>query len=151
MVPRDEAESARSVRFLEETRSRGRAEGSANGRYGLLARGFGDGGIGGGVRDEFTNTLWSMAGLKAVSESAERNGVAGFEPARTLYAELRQAFFAAARQQMRRHDAGFEYLPMLLKEDPGWSDPDERKRPRPQTGQWALAHAIYPGLLFDRD
>jgi hypothetical protein len=139
------------VRFLQEVRERGRKEGSANGRYGLLARGFGDGGIGGGVRDEFTNSLWSAAGLTAVAEAARRQQLSGFEAAQQLSDSLRAACMAAARQQMRRHAAGFDFLPMLLKEDSGWAEADERRRPRPQTGQWALAHCIYPGLLFSPD
>ena len=141
----------RAVRFLTASRDQARREGSANGRYGLLAKGFGDGGIGGGVRDEFTNTLWALAGLRAASDAAGRLRQPGAETARAFYNELRDAFFAAARQQMRSHSAGFEYLPMLLKEDPAWADPDEWKRPRPQTGQWALAHSIYPGLVFEQD
>jgi hypothetical protein len=105
----------------------------------------------GGVRSEFTNTLWVLAGLKALSEAAARLGIAGFEATRQFYGELRAAFFAAARQEMRRHPQGFEYLPMLMKEDRQWSDPDEWERVRPQAGQWALSHAIYPGVLFERD
>ena len=42
------------------------------------------------------------------------------DPAGTkqFYSELRSAFFAAAQQEMRRHPDGFEYLPMLVKDDP---------------------------------
>jgi len=52
---------------------------------------------------------------------------------------------------MRRHPEGFDYLPMLVKEDPQWASAEEWDRPRPQTAQWALSHAIYPGLVFDKD
>ncbi len=52
---------------------------------------------------------------------------------------------------MRRHPNGFDYLPMLMKEDAAWNAADPWNRPRPQTAQWALSHAIYPGLVFDRD
>jgi hypothetical protein len=52
---------------------------------------------------------------------------------------------------MRPHPSGFTYLPMLMKEDPQWLAPDEWDRPRPQSGQWALSHAIYPGLVFAKD
>ena len=141
----------RAVRFLSANRDQARREGSANGKYGLLAKGFGDGGIGGGLREELTNTLWALAGLRATVEAAERLRLSGAEAAREFYSQLRQAFFAAARGQMRRHPDGFDFLPMLLKEDPGWTDPDEWKRPRPQTGQWALAHSLYPGLVFEQD
>lgn len=139
----------RGVAFLGQLRQQARDEGSVNGRYGLLARGFGDGGIGGGLRDEFTNTLWALAGLRAVSDAAAREQIAGFEPAAQLYQDLRAAFFEAARHQMRLHPQGFEFLPMILKEDPAWSHPDELSRPPLQQGQWALAQALYPGLVFE--
>jgi hypothetical protein len=140
----------RGAKFLMDLRDKARSEGSANGRYGLLARGFGDGGLE-GLRSEFTNTLWALAGLKAVTEAADQLGLAGFEEARKFYNELRSAFIAAAREEMRLHPAGFAYLPMLMKEDAQWSAPDEWDRPRPQSGQWALSHAIYPGLVFSKD
>jgi hypothetical protein len=64
---------------------------------------------------------------------------------------LRTAFFAAAKQEMRRHADGFEYLSMLLKDDPMWTLPNEWDRFQPQIAQWALSHAIYPGLVFAKD
>jgi hypothetical protein len=140
----------RGVAFLQLLRDKARAEGSANGKYGLLARGMGDGGIG-GIRSEFTNTIWVLAGLKAVIDAAARLRLDGYEPVAALHNELRAAFFASAKQEMRAHAAGFEFLPMLMKEDALWNDPDEWKRPRIQAGQWAMAHAIYPGLVFDKD
>lgn len=51
---------------------------------------------------------------------------------------------------MVRHPAGFSYLPMIAHDDPLVNDPDPWNRPRPQTAQWALSHAIYPGLVFDK-
>ncbi len=140
----------RAVGFIRDLREKARHEDSANGRYGLLPRGFADGGLG-GVRSEFTNTIWTLAGLKAATEAAEHLGLTSLSPARQLYTELRQAFFAAAKQEMRRHPKGFEYLPMLMKEDPQWEAPDPWDRPRPQQAQWALSQAIFPGRVFDRD
>jgi len=143
-------EILRGVDCLRGLREKAKAEGSANGRYGLLARGMGDGGLG-GIRSEFTNTLWALAGLRAVTQAAQALNLAGFEDARLFHDELRTALFAAARQEMRRHAAGFEYLPMLMKEDQQWTAPEEWERPRPQVGQWALSQAIYPGLVFEKD
>jgi len=140
----------RAVKFLESLRDEAQTDGSINGRYGLLAPGFGDGGLG-GVRPEFTNTLWVLAGLKAVTEATDRLGLPDLGGAKRFYNELRGSFFAAARQEMRRHPEGFEYLPMLMKGDPLWATADEWDRPRPQTAQWALSHAIYPGLVFEKD
>ena len=140
----------RASGYLEALRAKARGEKSANGLYGLLARGFGDGGLG-GVRPEFTNTLWAVAGLQSTSDAAERLKMEELAPVGQFYRELREALLAAARQEMRRHPAGFEYLPMLMKEDAQWSAPDEWERPRPQNAQWALSHAIYPGLVFAKN
>jgi len=140
----------RAVKFLEGLREKAKSDGSVNGRYGLLAPGFGDGGLG-GIRPEFTNTVWVLAGLKAVTEAADRLKLSGFDDTRRFYNELRASFFAAAAKEMRRHPDGFQYLPMLMKEDPAWTAPDPWDRPRPQTAQWALSHAIYPGLVFQKD
>jgi hypothetical protein len=140
----------RAVKFLEGLREKAKSDRSINGRYGLLAPGFGDGGLG-GVRPEFTNSVWVLAGLKAVTEAADRLKLSGFDDTKRFYRELRASFFAAAAQEMRRHPDGFRYLPMLMKEDPAWSAPDPWDRPRPQTAQWALSHAIYPGLVFEKN
>ncbi|MGA2984354.1 MAG: hypothetical protein ABSG32_11080 [Terriglobia bacterium] len=140
----------KALQFLVELRERARKEGGANGRYGLLPRGFADGGLD-GVRPEFTNTVWALAGLKAANQAAAALGLDGFAPSRQFYNELRQSFFAAAHQEMRRHPSGFDYLPMLMKEDPQWEAKDEWDRPRPQSAQWALSHAIYPGVVFDKE
>ena len=64
---------ARAVKFLEARRDKARTDGSVNGRYGLLAPGVGDGGLG-GTHSEFTNTVWVLAGLKAVTEATDRLG-----------------------------------------------------------------------------
>jgi hypothetical protein len=141
---------ARAVRFLVARRDEARTDGSVNGRYGLLAPGMGDGGLG-GIHSEFTNTVWVLAGLKAATEAMDRLGLPDPAGAKQFYAELRSAFFAAAHQEMRRHPDGFDYLPMLVKEDPMWTLPNEWDRFQPQIAQWALSHAIFPGLVFDKD
>ena len=144
-----EGQVLRAVEFIDGLRTRARTEGSVLGRYGLLARGFADGGID-GAREELTNTVWTLAGLKAVNECAAKSGIASFAKAGRIYREIYDAFMTAAREQMRVYpDGNFSYLPMLLKEDPAWTVPDEWQRPRPQSAQWALSHAIFPGRVFD--
>jgi hypothetical protein len=140
----------RAIDFLVQLRDRARAGHTTNGRYGLLAPGFADGGIG-GVRSEFTNTVWTLAGLKAVAEAAERLQMDSLRTSRTFYEELRSSFLEAAKGEMVHDPRGFDYLPMLAREDPSWRDPDPWNRPRPQTAQWALSHAIFPGLVFEKD
>ncbi|MCC6355187.1 MAG: hypothetical protein IT577_14945 [Verrucomicrobiae bacterium] len=140
----------RAVRYLDGLRKVARDEGSANGKYGILARGFCDGGVA-SWRSEFTNTLWVLAGLKALVGAAKRLGMDGFDEAVTLQAELGDACGKAMRAEMRRHPDGFDFLPMVMREDPQWEEADPWERLRPQGAQWALSHAIYPGLVFDRD
>lgn len=140
----------RAIDFLAHQRDAARAGNSANGRYGLLAPGFADGGIG-GVRSEFTNTVWALAGLKAVADAAERLHMDSLATTRKFYDELRNSLLAAAKQEMVRHPRGFDYVPMLAREDAAWSDPEPWNRPRPQSAQWALSHSIFPGLVFDKD
>ncbi len=140
----------RAVRYLDGLRKVARDEGSANGKYGLLARGFCDGGVA-SWRPEFTNTLWVLAGLKALVGAGKRLGMEGFDEAATLLAELGEACAKAMRAEMRRHPDGFDFLPMVMREDPQWEEADPWERLRPQGAQWALSHAIYPGLVFDRD
>jgi hypothetical protein len=140
----------RAVEFLRGLCAKAVVEGSASGRYGLFPKGMGDGGLG-GLRDEFTNTLWVLAGLKAVEQAAANLKLSEFEPVARFRRELQAAFTTAARQEMRRHSAGFDYLPMLMKSDPQWNAADPWDRPQPQVAQWAMSHAIYPGLVFGKD
>ena len=142
-----EEQAAKALDFLEGLEAAAVKEGSALGRYGLLAKGMADGGIG-GVTDELTNTVWALAGLKALAEAAEQKKMERLARARAMHDRLKAAFEKAAAQEMKRHTAGFEYLPMLLKNDPEWQLPDAWDRPRPQSAQWALSHAIFPGRVF---
>jgi hypothetical protein len=140
----------RALDFLISSRDRARSGPSTNGRYGLLAPGFADGGIG-GVRSEFTNTVWTLAALRAVADAAEQQKMPSLAKAGTFFQELYAAFQQMTKSEMVRHPSGFNYLPMIARDDPSFSDPDPWKRPRPQTAQWALSHAIYPGDVFAKD
>ncbi|PYU82256.1 MAG: hypothetical protein DMG50_12750 [Acidobacteria bacterium] len=95
--------------------------------------------------------MWTLAGLKSVANAADRLGMDSLRPARTFYEELRASFLAAAKKEMVRHPDGFDYLPMLAHDDPAWREADPWNRPRPQTAQWALSHAIFPGVAFEKD
>jgi len=140
----------RAIEFLIKLRDDARVGNSTNGRYGLLAPGFADGGIG-GVHSEFTNTVWTLAGLKAVAHAADTLQMNSLSKAGEFYRELYAAFQTMAKQEMARHPRGFDYLPMLAHDDPSYTNPDPWERPRPQTAQWALSHAIYPGIVFDKN
>src|SRR5258708_5260065 len=77
--------------FLVQLREHSKAGNSTNGRYDLLAPGFADGGIG-GVRSEFTNTVWALPGLKEVSNTADRPSMDLLWNATTFYYALRSSF-----------------------------------------------------------
>jgi len=145
-----ESNVVRALDFLISLRDQARSGPSTNGRYGLLAPGFADGGMG-GVRSEFTNTVWTLAALRAVADAADQLKMSSLARAAPFFHELSAAFQQMAKKEMVRHPAGFEYLPMIAHDDPSFADPDRWNRPRPQTAQWALSHAIYPGGVFAKD
>ena len=107
---------------------------------GLIVPGFADGGFMKGY--ELTNTLWTLAGLRAAAAQP------GMEELARFHSQLRAAFDKAAASEMVRHPASFDYLPMVMREDPTWQR-SEWERPRPQAAQWALSQAIFPGVEFD--
>lgn len=90
-----------------------------------------------------------MVGLKTVGAAGEQQGMPHIARATTTYRELQAAFNECAAQEMRSFNGQFEYLPMLLKEDPDWQLPNPWDRPRPQQAQYTLSHSIYPGRIFD--
>lgn len=138
-----------AIEFLIALRDEARKGNSPNGKYGILAPGFPDGGIG-GVHDEFTNTLWALAGLRAVVRANKNLRLADLNRAAGFYAELKSAFDNAARNEMVADPRGFRYLPMLMREDPAMRE-NAWDRPRPQSAQWALSQTIFPGEVFAKD
>jgi len=142
-------QAGHAIEFLIDLRNEGREGDSPNGKYGILPPGFADGGLG-GIHYEFTNTLWALAGLRAVSRANEKLGLSDLTRAAGFYQELRAAFQAAARDQMVTDPRGFRYLPMVMRQDPAMHL-DDWDRPRPQTCQWALSQTIFPGEVFAKD
>ncbi len=140
----------RAIDYLKQLRDGAKGNGTASGNYGILPKGFGDSGIG-GIRSEFTNTLWTLVTLKRLVEVTRRLQLDRFPALNQFYGELRQAFYRAAKSETRTHPGGFTYLPMLMKDDPQWAEKDERKKPRPQAAQIYLSQSIFPGLLFQKD
>ncbi len=138
-----------AIEFLITLRDEACEGDSPNGRYGILPPGFADGGLG-GIHDEFTNTLWALAGLRAVARAQAKLRLPDLGRAAGFYQELLTAFRAAARSQMVADPRGFRYLPMVMREDPVMHE-DTWDRPRPQTCQWALSQTIFPGQVFAKD
>jgi hypothetical protein len=138
-----------AIDFLISLRDTARNGDSPNGKYGILAPGFPDGGIG-GVHFEFTNTLWTLAGLRAVARAHQTLHLPDLQRVEGFYQELLSGFNSAAKDQMVSDPRGFRYLPMLMREDPAMHE-NEWDRPRPQSAQWALSHTIFPGEVFSKD
>jgi hypothetical protein len=138
-----------AIDFLIQLRDEARNGNSPNGRYGLLAPGFPDGGIA-GVCNDFTNTLWTLAGLRAVAAANENLQLPDLARAAGFYRELRSAFDNAAQQEMVHDPRGFTYLPMLMRDDEQMRE-DAWDRPQPQSAQWALSHTIFPGEVLAKD
>ncbi len=140
----------KAMMFLRNLRDKAYQDGTPNGKYGLLPEGFGDSGIG-GVRPELTNTMWTLIALRSMVEVGDRLFMAKKDMIREFYRELWIAYRQALRDQLRDHPGGFKYLPMLMKEDPRWNDPEVMNRPQVQAAQIYLSHAIYPGLLYKQE
>lgn len=138
-----------AIEFLIGLRDDARKGDSPNRRYGLIAPGFPDGGIA-GVRYDFTNTLWTLAGLRAVVNANRKLCLPDLDRATGFYTELLSSFEIAAHAEMVADPRGFTYLPMLMRGDPQMHD-DAWDRPRPQSAQWALSHTIFPGEVFPKD
>lgn len=140
----------KAMMYLKHIRDQAIDDGTANGKYRLLPRGFGDSGIG-GIRSEFTNTLWAIIAGKHLGAVADKFVSFKRQEVKEFNLSLLVAFMDAYKEEMRQHPNGFSYLPMLMKDDPQWAEKDERKQPRPQAAQIYMSQAAYPGLLFPKD
>jgi hypothetical protein len=147
-----------AVRYIQELRREAYALDPSAPEYGLMPASFGDGGLG-GRRPEYTTTLWTLVGLKAVTRAARILG--DEEDASRFQAEfdrLMADFLAHAQRDMRVLPDGTPYLPMWM---PGSGDhhhiPNYEgpvppwHRLNPGSATWALCHAIYPGEVFAPD
>jgi hypothetical protein len=107
---------------------------------GLMPAGFPDGGIRGQI-DEYSNTYWNLAGLRAWIDGARWLGKTDVvEEWQAEYDDFLSAFHKAARRDLQTDPHGNAYLPIRM--DGG---------DLPQRGQWAFCHAVYPGQVFDRN
>ncbi len=143
-------EAHKATMALKELRDKAIDDGSANGNYKLLPRGYGNSGID-GISEEYTNTLWALVSINAFYEVSRRFRLPKWQEVRDFYGELRPSFFKSVDQELRRHSNGFSFLPMMMKSDPKWMESDIHKQPKHQAAQIYLSHAIYPGLLFQKN
>ena len=104
--------------------------------------------------------LWTLIGLNEIARVANRVGHADrLEHITTLFDSLMAAFRASADRHMESLDDGTPYLPTRIPGESGdharledfSGEPAPWHRINPATATYALAHAIYPGELFDSD
>ena len=109
---------------------------------GLIPPGFIDGGLEGGVtQPEYSNTLWTLAGLKAMIAAADWLGKKEDAKAwRSEWDDFYTVFRKAAARDLTTDDFGNHYLNNMMK-------PEQRSLP--QRAQWAFCQSIYPGQVFE--
>jgi hypothetical protein len=148
-----------AVAHIEELRRRARELPAGHPLQGLLPEAFGDGGLGGGARPEYTTTAWTLVGLRDAARGArllgEADDAARFEAA---FERLRDDFErVAGARRIELPDGGGRYLPMGPAEGgahiflPGRDVAPRWRRIQPETATWALCHAIWPGEVFAPD
>jgi len=110
----------------------------AQANYGLMPVGFGDGGLGGTHR-EYTNVYWTLAGLRAAIEIAEKLNKQTLSKWQAEYWDYWQVFDKARNRDKLSDSAGNVYVPVTMKGE---------KRQPPQRGAWAFLQSIFPGCIF---
>jgi len=141
-------DAVKAMYYLKDLRDKMVNNGTANGTYKLLPQGYAGSGIEGGIRSEFTNTMWALLAINHLNALAKRFALPRRQEVAEFFETFRQDMRAAVAKEMRNHPNGFSYLPMLMRDDPQWSEADVQKQPRLQSAQIYLSQAIYPGYLF---
>ena len=109
--------------------------------FGLMPPGFGDGGLG-GVHREYTNVYWTLAGLKAAVEMAQKLAKPSLSGWQDEYNDYWRTFDKARNRDKLADAAGNVYVPVTMK--------GEEAQP-PQRGAWAFLQSVFPGRVFDPD
>jgi len=130
----------RAADFIKVLRERSREDTNAL-HYGLIPAGYSDGGL--HIDSEYTNPYWLLVGLKSAVSMAKRTGRA--EQAKEWqedYDDLWKTFKKLAKRDMITDEFGNIMLPIPM---------TRPLKEKPQKGQWAFLHAIYPGGIFPED
>jgi hypothetical protein len=109
--------------------------------YGLMPPGFGDGGLG-GIHREYTNVYWTLAGLRAAIEMAEKLDKQTLSKWQAEYRDYWQAFDKARNRDKLTDSFGNVYVPVTMKGE---------QEQLPQRGAWAFLQSIFPGRIFEPD
>ncbi len=110
---------------------------------GLMPPGFIDGGREGGTTEpEYSNTLWNLAGLKAMIAAADWLDKKDDARAwRREWDDFYATFRRAAARDLATDDFGNRYLNNMMKPE---------QRGLPQHVQWTFCQSVYPGQVFER-
>jgi len=109
--------------------------------YGLMPIGFGDGGLGGRHR-EYTNVYWTLAGLKAAIEIAQKLDKPELSDWQAEYRDYWATFERARNRDKLSDHAGNVYVPVTMKGE---------AEQLPQRGAWAFLQSVFPGRIFESD
>lgn len=132
---------SRTVDFIRELRQRSYQNDTPL-DDGLIPPGYIDGGLNGGTdQPEYSNTVWNLAGLKAMIDAAHwinaKNDARRWQ---TEYDDFYTTFQRAAQRDLTTDDFGNRYLNNMM---------DPAQRSLPQRALWAFCQSIYPGQIFE--
>jgi len=130
----------RAADFIKVLRERSREDTNAL-HYGLIPAGYSDGGL--HIDSEYTNPYWLLVGLKSAVSMAKRTG--RIEQAKEWqedYDDLWKSFKKLAKRDIVTDEFGNKVLPVHM---------TRPLKEKPQKGQWAFLHAVYPGGVFSND
>jgi hypothetical protein len=136
MWPRVQREVNQIIEYRAMTR-----DDPTQANYGLMPIGFGDGGLGGKHR-EYTNVYWTLAGLRAAIEMADRLGQPAADSWRAEYDDFWEVFDQARQRDQLVDAEGNVFVPVTMR--------DEEPQ-LPQRGAWAFLQSVFPGRIFDQD
>ncbi|MBN1125145.1 MAG: hypothetical protein JXA82_09060, partial [Sedimentisphaerales bacterium] len=113
----------------------------AQANYGLMPIGFGDGGLGGQHR-EYTNVYWTLAGLRAAIQMADKRDASTLTAWKAEYEDYWKTFDKARHRDKLIDIHGNVYIPPTMTGE---------EAQLPQRGAWAFLQSIYPGGIFAPD
>lgn len=106
----------------------------------LFPPAFIDGGLS-GPYPEYSTPMWMLIGLKFAARVGGRLGLPEAKDFADLYLEINSAM-RHLMQRDRRREGGIPFIPISMQAS---------NYNRPQSATWVLAHAIWPGELFQAD
>lgn len=130
----------RGLAFIRTLRKEAKGLGTEYPGYDLFPPAIGDGGI--WYHPEYTTPLWIMFGLKSAYLAGKRLGLDGILSFKAMFDEIMEGFLRWTERDMKVTEGGSRYFPMCMENVPA---------NKPQTANWAYAHAIYPGEVLGAD